>query len=85
LKQFEYLFIDETDPAFLKLQAEHTPKKNGFFDPEPESTFTFQDYLNGLGKQGWEISSNRFNYLGKREITPDRSNSYDRSSQDMER
>jgi hypothetical protein len=87
LKQFEYITPKEVDKKWDEYKTDWKKKHKSYEMPSFED---FGDFLRELGKDGWEISASSCypagtDYFGKREITPERSNSYVRSSQDMER
>lgn len=77
-KQFEYL----TNKIVRKLYDEYLRKETGssvYYMEQKEIDTTYNDFINKLGKEGWEFFPNDGGFFGKREIPQERHNSYSES------
>ncbi len=66
MPQFEYMTTEQMRKCYNDARFGHQP--NGEVSFANRFKGTFEEYLNVLGAQGWDISTGASGYLAKREI-----------------
>ncbi|MBM7022645.1 hypothetical protein [Treponema sp. Marseille-Q4523] len=77
-KQFEYL-TSRTVQELYDAHKQGYTDMHGHFERLEKFDGTFNEFINKLGKEGWEFFPNNSGVFGKREIPQERHNSYSES------